>query len=161
MRKKLIVLSAIAAVTATTLGGVGIVSAHSQLNGSSDLVDKIATTFKLDKNEVQKVFDEDRQAHQAEREQAMKDRLSQAVSDGTLTQEQADKITAKQTEMRAFRDTLKDKTDDERKAAMDSKREELKQWAKDNGISDEAARFLGPAGGHGPRGEGHMMKGGM
>jgi hypothetical protein len=126
------------------------VSALSGDTGSStSIVEKIASKFNLNKAEVQKVFDEERTVHEAEHQQAMKDRLAQAVKDGKLTQDQADKITAKQAEMKAYMDSLKDKTHEERHMAMESKRTELEQWAKDNNIPTEYLGKMGGRGGHG------------
>lgn len=85
----------------------------------------------------------------------MADRLAQAVKDGKLTQDQADKITAKlkelKTQREAERDSMKDKTDEERKTAMEAKKTELEKWAKDNNIPLEYLRSLGGPGGHGLR----------
>ena len=120
---------------------------------NTSLVDKIASKFHLNKTDVQKVFDEDHAARQAEHEQAAKDQLAAWVKDGSLTQAQADKITAKRAEMKADRDANRDAmqsmTATERKAAMDAKKAELDKWASDNGID---VKYLMPGRG----GEGHM-----
>lgn len=126
----------------------------------SSIIEKIASKFNLNKDEVKKVFDEDHTARQAEHEARMQQTLDQLVKDGKLTQEQADKLTAKAKELKADRDanrdSMKDKSESERKSARDAKREELKKWLSDNGISEEYARFLGGGGrghGHGDRGQ--------
>lgn len=152
---------ALSAAALTAIGGLGVVgttvaSAQTDSNsGNTSLVDKLASKFNLNKADVQKVFDEDRSQHEAEREAKDKARLDQAVKDGKLTQEQEDKIIAKQKELKSERDTnrdaMKDKTDAERKATMDAKKAELEKWAKDNNVPIE---YLGPGGGHGPRGHG-------
>ncbi len=46
---------------------------------------------------------------------------------------------------------MKDKTDEERKSAMEAKRTELEQWAKDNNIPMQYLRGSGGPGGHGMR----------
>lgn len=154
MKKSLLV-----AATVATLG-VGIMApiaayadTGSTSTGNSSLVDKIASKFHLNKTDVQKVFDEDRTARQAEHEQAAKDQLAAWVKDGTLTQAQADKITAKRTEIKADREANHDKfesmTNTERKAAMDAKKADLEKWASDNGID---IKYVMPGRG----GEGHM-----
>ncbi len=52
---------------------------------------------------------------------------------------------------------MKDKTPEERRAAMEVKRTELEKWAKDNGIPIE---YLRPGGGHhGPGGPGMGPRG--
>lgn len=154
MKRALLASGAIATLGIAGLIGVGSVSAATNTpNGGMDtLVTKIAERFSLDKADVQKVFDEERAAREAEREQAAKDRLARAVTDGELTQEQADKVIAKQQEMRDFMSSLTDKTADERRTAMQTKRDELKQWAADNSIPQRYLH-LG-AGHHGGRGFG-------
>lgn len=159
MKKHLLV-----AATAVTIGlGAAIPAAvtvsslaESDTSTKSSIVDTLATKFNLKKEDVQKVFEEEHTARHAEREQAYKDTLAQAVKDGKLTQAQADKVQAKHDELKAEmeknRDAMKDKTREERKAEMDKKREELKKWASDNGI-DESYLMPGHGGrGHGPDG---------
>jgi hypothetical protein len=118
--------------------------AHAATSSSTNqegIVDKIAAKFNLNKADVQKVFDEDRTAHQAQHQQKMKERLDQAVKDGKLTQAQEDKLIAKQKELEASRqanrDAMKDKTKAERKTAIDADRTAFKQWLTDNGIPAE------------------------
>lgn len=124
----------------TGLAGVGIASAQSNPDSTQGIVEKIASKFNLNKDDVQKIFDEDRAEHEANREAKMQERLDIAVSEGKLTQDQADKLLAKQKEMKTFMESLKDKTAEERRSAMDAKRDEFKQWLKDNNIPDEFAR---------------------
>ncbi len=154
MKRTLAVASIIAATGFTAATGLRVASAESSSGGSS-LVDKIASTFNLSKDDVQKVFDEDRASHQAEHQAKFKEQLDQAVKDGKLTQEQADKILAKQQELESFMNDLRDETEEERKTAMDTKRTELAQWAKDNDIPEEYAHFMHGPGGPGEHGGPH------
>lgn len=155
MRKALVVSGIVGTVGLAGLASAVSVSAATDTSKSGDpmssLVDKIASRFSLDKSKVQAVFDEERAVHQAERQHAMKDRLATAVKDGKLTQGQADKIAAKQAEMKTFMESLKDKTRDQRHQAMEAKRNELKKWATENNIPEE---YIGPAG-HGRGFGGH------
>lgn len=105
-------------------------------------MDKIATTFNLDRAEVQKVFDQDRDERKTEIETKFNNRITEAVNNGELTQDQADKIKAKRTELKTFMDSQKDKTKQERHEAMRTKRAELQQWAKDNNIPDKFNHFM-------------------
>lgn len=143
----------LASVGVASIAGIGMASAAATTNGQSTLVDKLVAKFHLNKDDVQKVFDEDRASHQAEREQKMKARLDQAVKDSKITQDQEDKLIAKLKEMEsqrsANRDAMKDKTEEERKAAMDKERADFKQWLSDNKIPED----LVP----GPMGHGHRM----
>lgn len=153
MKKRLLVLGAVSTIGLTSLAGIGLASAASQQNGSGGLIDKIATTFNLNRDEVQKVFDENRAEHEAERKAQLEEKLAQAVTDGKITQEQADGMKAKLEEMQTFRESLQDKTEAERREAMKTKMDELKTWMDENGIP-ETLRFLGGRG-HGMGGPGH------
>lgn len=133
--------------------GVGVplaVTAHSASaesnNPKTGIIDKLSQKFNLNKDDVKKVFDEERDSRQAEHQQKFKDKITQLVKDGKISQAQADKITAKQAEMQTFMESLKGKTADERHKAMDAKKTELQAWAKSNGIDE---KYLMPGFGNG------------
>lgn len=136
--KKLLISGAV--ITAIGLSAaIPTLAVSAESNASQgNLVDKIATQFHLNKDDVQKVFTENWQANQVKHKQAEKDHLATLVKDGKITQVQSDLISTKlaelQTEREANHDDMKSKTSAERKAFMDSKKAELEQWAKDNGI---------------------------
>jgi hypothetical protein len=142
-KKSLVVAGAVATLGLGSLVGLGAVSAES--NNGTSIVEKIAERFNLNKDEVQAVFDEERAAHEAKHKQKLDERLSQAVTDGKITEDQKSEILAKINEMKEFKDSLKDKTHEERREALDTKRDELKQWAEDNDIPLE---YLHPFKGH-------------
>lgn len=152
---------AIAASAIVALGGVAMLNAAArpvkaaETSTGKTLVERIAERFSLDKTQVQEVFDQQRQEMEANRAAEEKTRLDQAVTDGKLTQEQEDKLIAKQKEMQDFLATLKDKTEAERRTAMESKMAELKQWATDNAIPTQYLH-AGPGG----RGMRHRGMGG-
>ncbi len=157
-KKPMLVAGVAAGLALATITGAGIVSAatDSSSDGSTGLIDKLAAKFNLNKTDVKAVFDEDKATHEAVRQKALDDRLSQAVTDKKITAEQKDKIVAKQAELKAAHEAeqaaMKDKTDAERRAARETQRAELEKWAKDNGIPLEYVRPMG--GGHGPGGPG-------
>ncbi|TAK89227.1 hypothetical protein EPO04_03990 [Patescibacteria group bacterium] len=157
----------VAAGAATVIGlgsMVGVASAQTSTTGTS-LVDKISQRFNVDKNEVQKVFDEDHTAREAEREQRYEQRLTQAVKDGKLTEDQKAKILAKHKEleaqmeqkrgsMKAERDAMDGKTEaerqqlmEQRKAEMDKLKSDIEAWEKANGIPTGYLMMGGPGGG--------------
>lgn len=126
------------------LGGLAItqaVGATADPTGHQSLVDKISSKFNLDKNEVQKVFEEDRQALEATMQARLEERLKQAVEEGKITQELADQLLAKHKEMHAYRESIKDKPAEERHALMKAKTEEMAQWLKDNNIDKSLMRM--------------------
>lgn len=160
MKRTLMVGGAVATIGIATLGSAGLAHAAtspSESNPGQSLIDTIAKKFNLNKDEVKKVFDEDHTAREANREQKMKDRLDQAVKDGTLTQDQADKLIAKLKEMRTTRDAdreaMKDKTQAERKALMQAERDAYQKWLSDNKIPEEFGAPMGMGGGRGHHGD--------
>lgn len=140
-------LAGVAAAGMMTTGGL----AYASNTGTSSMANAIAGRFKLKSAEVQQVMD-------SEHEKRHDQHLEQLVKAGKLTQEQADKLKAKQKEMEPKREAARNEADaTKRKAAMDAIRNEMDQWVKDNGIDLSDIR---PARGiHGPGG--HMGMGGM
>lgn len=118
------------------------------------LVSAIATKFNLNSSDVQTVVDqvliEERAARKAEHNQLFIDRLNQAVTDKKLTQDQADKIIAKQKEIQSNMANFSEMTGAERQAAQKDQFDSLKKWASDNNIP---AQYLIP--GIGTKGFGH------
>jgi hypothetical protein len=154
-KNKLIIAAAVtAAVGAASLTGMQLVSAQSNNpTDGNNLIQKIAQKFNLKSADVKAVFDQNQAEHQAARQQKITDELTQAVKDGKLTETQKQLILAKMTEvqaqMQANRDSLKDKTPAERKAAMEAQKADLEAWAKTNNISTDYLHFIG---GHGRQG---------
>jgi hypothetical protein len=154
MKKALLISTAVFSLGLASVLGVGLASAQSNNNGDGGLVDKIAKRFNLKSSDVQKVFDEDRASHQAERLAQIKTDLDQAVKDGKITQKQEDVIIAKHKEMQSYIESLKDKTPQERRTLMDAKRDELKKWASENNVAEQYVIFGGREGhGMGHRGD--------
>lgn len=157
--------SLVTAATLATIGGMGTLGVHAvsaQNNSGSDprsnLVDKIASTFNVNKADVQKVFDENHSEMEAKRKAGTSDRLQKLVDAGTITAEQKTAIEAKLMELHAnheaTRDSMKDLSKDERKAKMQQQRTELENWAKENNLDLSKLRgiFMGGPEGHGRRG---------
>ena len=147
INKKLVTLAAIATVAGSSvLGGAAIAATNNDDGNYPPIVDKIAAKFNLDKEEVKKVFDEERSEHQAEHQQKLEERLTQAVNDGKLTEDQKTKLLAKMEELAAERQTEKESRQD--------RRQEFEDWAEENGIklSEVLPKIVGGPrrGGHGP-----------
>ncbi|HYH75482.1 MAG TPA: hypothetical protein VD735_06005 [Candidatus Saccharimonadales bacterium] len=165
LKKGLLVAGAVTSVGIAGLTGLGVASAATSTSGdggSSSLITKIAEKFNLSESDVQAVFDADRSEREAEREQHMEERLSQAVTDGDLTSAQKEAILAKyktlQSEREADKDSMQDLTAEERKAAMEAERTALQTWADENDIPNEYLRYVMGGGGHGgPDGPGRGM----
>ncbi len=164
----------IAAVATATIGAgtIGIGSAFAAETGThpklDNLMQAIATKFNLKTDEVQRVFDEQRALGQAERktefEQHAADVLAKAVTDGKLTQTQADALIAKRAEIEANKPDLTGKTPAEIRAALKTQHEAVQAWAKENGIPENFIFRGAPFAGRGDRpmgGRGMMGGAGM
>ncbi len=163
LRKLAVTSTVLAGVAAIGISGISAAAptgndqstqAQERSNPMSSLINAIAQKFNLNASDVQKIFEEQRTQMETQRDSEhtarAAERLTQAVSEGKLTQAQANLLKAKQAEMKAFHESLKGKTHEECKAAMDAKLAELKTWATANNIPQEYIQF-GPMGG-GPRG---------
>lgn len=160
-KKRVLAGSAIIAL-GLVFAGAGVSKAANATAGAgnpmSSLVNAIATKFNLSTTDVQAVFDEQRAQMEKEHEQAFADRLKQAVADGKITQDQADKITAKKAELESLRSSMEGKTEDEKRAAMKTQMDSLKNWATENNIPADFMMFgmkMEAGKGHGGAG---MMK---
>jgi hypothetical protein len=118
--KNIILASAsVLALGVASFTGMSLASAATSPNSSDSLVDKIASKFNLNKNDVQKVFDDDKTAREAERQKDFSDRLQNKVDSGDITATQKTLIENKMKELQSKKDTeLKD----------------LQKWASDNKI---------------------------
>jgi len=154
-KKALLVTGATTIVGLASFAGVANAATSSSSTGNDSLVNKIATKFNLNKSDVQAVFDQDRSEHEAERQQKLEDRLSQAVSDGKITSDQKDQILSKLKELQTYRDSIKDKSASERRSLMKAKMDELQQWAKDSNLSNYVpfGRGMGMGGPGAPGGD--------
>lgn len=147
IKKSLMVAGAVATIGVAGVMGPGLASAATNSSGPSDgLIDKIATKFNLNKNDVEAVFEEEKTEREVERQQDVGERLTELVAEGKLTEDQKSKILAKQAELKAQmeeeRETLKDKTQEERRAVIEQRREDLKAWAEEHNIPTEYLRFV-------------------
>ncbi|HSX29444.1 MAG TPA: hypothetical protein VLE73_02695 [Candidatus Saccharimonadales bacterium] len=121
---------------ATTLGiagisSLGIATAATNSSSSDSLVQKIATKFGLKESDVQAVFDQNKAAHDAERQQAMSDRLQAAVDAGKITAAQKTLIENKQKDLQT---------------ARQAEMKDLQAWADQQGIDVQYVMMHGRPG---------------
>lgn len=159
IKKTLLLSAGAAALSFSALSGLTAIHAASSdpADGPmSSLISALATKFNLNESDVKEVFDEQRAEMEENREKNREERLAQAVTDGKLTEEQKELLLAKQKEEKALMESLKDKTKEERRAAMDEHRKSMQSWGEEHGIPEE---FLRPGpGGHGsPDGGGRAL----
>ncbi|MDY0143505.1 MAG: hypothetical protein RBR97_16590 [Bacteroidales bacterium] len=163
-KNKKIIIPVIALSILMGVGAYGVGSIYASEDNSlkNSLIEKIAQKFNLNKDDVQKVFDEDREEKKTQMEEKFNQMLDEAVSNGDLTAEQKSLILAKREEMQKERETQMSerKNDGERpsKEEMETMQEErktereaLEKWASDNGIDLKYLMGLGGfgRGGHG------------
>lgn len=129
-KKVTIGLASMAAITALTIGAGSMALAENG-NNNGTLADRIATKFNLNKDDVQAVFNEDRQAKQAERAAELSKNLQTAVDSGKLTAEQK---------------TLIENKVKENQAARSAEMTSLQEWATKNNIE---MRYVMGGGRHG------------
>jgi polyhydroxyalkanoate synthesis regulator phasin len=149
IKKSFVVAGAVATVGLTGIAGIGVASAAT-IDSKSTLIDKLVDKFDLNKGEVEAVFEEQRAEIETKMQERAEERLSQAVSEGKITEDQKAKILAKLAELKAEREAdheaVRNMTDEERRAHMEQKHEELKTWAEENGIPVEYLHLHGQKG---------------
>lgn len=139
MKKIVLVLTMVITIIGAGVLGVTTVSAQNTNPNTQDtLVQKVADTFRLDKTDVQKVFDEHHTEQKVQMEKKLDERLNQLVKDGKITEAQKQAILAKLKELharkQANKDTLTDMTKKPRKEAMQKEKADLEAWAKEQGV---------------------------
>ena len=98
------------------------------------MVQRFIDKFGLDTNEVDAIMGEMQAERQGNRNNNMEERLNEAVEEGKMTYEQKAALQAKFEEMHSERESMQALTQEERRAIMGEHRNEMEQWAKDNGI---------------------------
>lgn len=148
--KKLIIIGSLASlVFAGGLLGADYVKAQGDRNCTS-MVEKIAQKFNLNKDEVQKVFDEERTERITERHASFEENLSKSVEEGKISEEQKQLILKKMEELRAEREKFIELTREERREKMQETRSNMESFLEENGIDESVLRHGGM--GHGKRG---------
>lgn len=124
----------------TDLGVFGVTRVSAQ--DSSDypsIIQKLAQKFGLKEEDIQAVFNQDREERHAQKQAHFEAQLAQAVTDGKINETQKQLILEKHKELETNRQSgminMENKTPEERKAARDAQRQELESWAEQNGIN--------------------------
>lgn len=154
-----------AAILATTVG-TSAIYAQTGEGGSNTFVQQLAQKLGVSEDKVQTAVNEIHTDRHAQMEKAYEDRLTTAVSNGELTEQQKQLLLQKHKELEDQRasqiESLKNKTPEERRTAMEQKRTELETWAKQNNIDLKWLMFGGKGGHHrGMMGEGFGPRGMM
>lgn len=138
MKNKLFLSVAVISLAGAGLFGAANTYAQSTDEQGTTLAQRIASKFNLNQSEVEAVFKEHKAEHHIKMQARFEERLTQAVQDGKITEDQKTKILAKFKEKMADKQAthaeFKNMTPEERKAAKESKHQELRTWANENGI---------------------------
>jgi len=140
MKSKKVIIPIIALGILSLMSILGVRSVRANKNNTyPPIVQKLAERFNLNTEEVQQVFDEDREGQRQQMQIRFEEHLDQAINDGKITEEQKQVILAKREEMKTdpenFRNLLsKDLSSEERREKMEAHREEVKVWAEESGI---------------------------
>jgi hypothetical protein len=167
IKNKALFAALAAAVIGTTLfvSTKAYATEEPNTNPMSQLVQKIADKFGLNKSDVQAVFDQDRADRKTAMEQKFETQLDQDVKDGKITEAQKQLIISKRKELETTRQNkmqnMQGKSKEEmktameaNKATMEAERKSLEDWAKQNGI--DVKYVMGGFGMHGGPGRNGM-----
>ncbi len=152
MKKQLLVAGAISAISLGSLASFGAVSA--QRLDADQHADKFAKRFNLNKDDVKKFMDEERQEHEKERQAEFKEALTKAVKAGKITEAQKTAIIKHQEETKSKMDEAhKIEDDTAREKAIKEIHDTNKKWADEQGINFKDLGLKRPGGHHrgGPR----------
>ncbi len=161
LNKYLIVPAIALAVTATGAYGLSKVDA-AETNNLPPFVQGLAQRFGLNQDEVQNYMNEQMETRHAEMEQRHEEHLDRLVDDGVITPDQKDMLEAKHEEMETAREEYRSLPPMERRDAMHELRDEMHQWAQDNGINlphDGTGKGMHMGKAFGKRGGGFGMHG--
>lgn len=112
-------------------------------SGLPPFIQRLIARFGLNKDDVVNEMETYQAEKQEERKQDQQAKISQAVSDGLITQEQADAILAKLAEDQTWGQSLKDMTQEDRRSAMETHRDEMTSWLEGMGLEEGTLRDLG------------------
>jgi len=118
-------------------GVYGMKSVFAYGNGTdfrNQMAQKFSQRFNLNQAEVESFLNDSFQERQKERQTYQENRLNQLVLDGKITQEQKEAILKKREEMMNEREAMANLSWEERKTEREKHQNEMKSWAKENGI---------------------------
>jgi len=134
MRKK-IILPTFLALSVLVVGMLAVANVSAQeLSDYPPVVQKIAERFNLNIDDVEKIFDEERDEKRADMYAEFAERLNDYVSKGKLTEVQKEAILDKHEEMQNQIETIDDLDFGERQGKIQAIHEEFRTWIKDQGI---------------------------
>jgi len=98
------------------------------------LMQKFIERFNLDEDEVSNFMSEMHQERHQEKQALFIEKLDEAVEDGTITKEQKELLLEKHKEMSQNWESFMNLSPEEKRLKMQTRKEEIQQWAEENGI---------------------------
>jgi len=134
-QQAVLVLTGAILASAVVYGAVNVYA--QEISDYPLIIQRLVERFNLDPAQVQEVFTGVREERMIMRQANFGERLTQAVEEGKISEEQKQAILEKKAEMREKHEELKGLSPEERRQAMEQFREEMKVWADGNGITPE------------------------
>lgn len=142
--KKILVPTAAALMIGLGVFGVGQISAQSD-DMHSTMIQKLSQKLGISEDKINSAFEQIHSERKSERKAFLEQKLNQAVNDGKVTDAQKQAILNKFSEMKDFKvdkDSFKNMTAEQRRNAMQQKKQEMESWAAQNGLSLEILHEL-------------------
>lgn len=134
INKRIAIGAAALAITGAAATATALAATSTSTNSTyPPIVQKIADKFHLSPADVNDVFQQQKQMNKEEKKQRLNDYLEQKVKDGTITEDQKNKVVAKLDELHQ---QLKNEDKDQRHQDLQTLKTQFEQWAKDNGINN-------------------------
>src|SRR5690349_7847345 len=107
--KYLFPILGLAALGVVSFGTVQALAHNATTSDGKTIVQKLAEKFNIPQGEVQQVFDDHKTKVKADMQTKVADRLSEAVAQGKISEQQKQKIMDKQKELQLQREASHDK----------------------------------------------------
>lgn len=138
MKHKILIPALVLAISGLAVFSTGKVMAESSKDNYPSIIRKLVQKFGLKESDVKAIFDEAKSERQTQMQTKFEERLNQAVADGKLTEAQKQAILAKHKELAEKRGTKPENwqnmTPEQRRQYMETQKQELEAWAKQNNI---------------------------
>lgn len=125
-------------IIGSSLFGATQVLAQANNGSYPSFVQELAQKLGIDQSKVQQAVDQIRLDHKSQMQSRLNTQLDQAVKDGKITQTQKTSISNKLQEMKNNRHDMnqfKNQTPQQRRLALEQKKTEFENWAKQNGLT--------------------------
>lgn len=150
MKAKKIIIPAMALGILSLVGVTSVNSVKADDYSGHSMVQRLSERFGLNEDEVDQFMVESRETRRQETQVRHEEHLGDLVSEGAITQEQADVIVARREEMQANRGEYSGLSFEERQKMREAHRAEIDAWAVENGIDlGQLHMGDGPRGGMG------------